>query len=215
MLRMPWSSRTAEFQTSRRPASTLVAMSAIMNWIAWCIAIGTPNWTLSLEYSVANSKRGAADADGHRRDAGTGAVEGHHRQLEALVFLAEQVLGRDLDFVEGDGRGVGGPLAHLVLLLVDGDPGEVGVDDEGADPAVAGLGVGLGVDREVVGVGAVGDEALGAVDDVLVALLDGAGLHPGDVGAGVGLGQAEGGELRLLGRASRGTSSSSPRSRRG
>ena len=30
-------------------------MSAIMNWIAWCIAIGTPNWTRSLEYSVANS----------------------------------------------------------------------------------------------------------------------------------------------------------------
>ena len=30
-------------------------MSAIMNWIAWCIAIGTPNWTRSLEYSIANS----------------------------------------------------------------------------------------------------------------------------------------------------------------
>ena len=56
MLRLPWSSRTAECQTSRRPASTLVAMSAIMNWIAWCIAIGTPNWTLSLEYSAAYSK---------------------------------------------------------------------------------------------------------------------------------------------------------------
>jgi len=24
-------------------------MSAIMNWIASCIAIGTPNWTRSLE----------------------------------------------------------------------------------------------------------------------------------------------------------------------
>ncbi len=43
VLRLPWSSSTAEFQTSSRPASTLVAMSAIMNWIAWCIAIGTPN----------------------------------------------------------------------------------------------------------------------------------------------------------------------------
>jgi hypothetical protein len=28
---------------------TLVAMSAIMNWIAWCIAIGTPNWTRAFE----------------------------------------------------------------------------------------------------------------------------------------------------------------------
>ena len=35
-------------------------MSAIMNWIAWCIAIGTPNWTRSLEYSVANSKAARA-----------------------------------------------------------------------------------------------------------------------------------------------------------
>ena len=39
----------ADFQVSRRAASTLVAMSAIMNWMAWCIAIGTPNCTRSLE----------------------------------------------------------------------------------------------------------------------------------------------------------------------
>src|SRR5207342_831828 len=81
----------------------------------------------------------------------------------------------------------------------DRDAGKVGVDDEGADAAVPALGIGLGVDREVVGIGAVGDEALGAADDVLVALLDGAGFHPGDVGAGVGLGQAEGGELLVFG----------------
>ena len=35
-------------------------MSAIMNWIAWCIAIGTPNCTRSLEYSVANSNAARA-----------------------------------------------------------------------------------------------------------------------------------------------------------
>src|SRR5207342_3603693 len=80
----------------------------------------------------------------------------------------------------------------------DRDAGKVGVDDEGADAAVPALGIGLGVDGEVVGVGAVGDEALGAADDVLVALLHGLGLHPADVGARVGLGQAEGGQLRLL-----------------
>ncbi len=64
---------------------------------------------------------------------------------------------------------------------------------------MAGLLVGLRVDREPVGVAAVGDEALGAVDDVLVALADGGRAHAGDVGAGVGLGQAEGGELVVLG----------------
>ena len=49
VLRWPWSSRTAEFQVARRDRCTFVAMSAIMNWIAWCIAIGTPNWTRSFE----------------------------------------------------------------------------------------------------------------------------------------------------------------------
>jgi hypothetical protein len=49
VLRLPWSSSTADCQTSSLPASTLVAMSAIMNWIAWCIAIGTPNCTRSFE----------------------------------------------------------------------------------------------------------------------------------------------------------------------
>ena len=60
MLRLPWSSSTAEFQVARRDRCTLVAMSAIMNWIAWCIAIGTPNCTRSLEYSVANSNAARA-----------------------------------------------------------------------------------------------------------------------------------------------------------
>ncbi len=49
------SSSAADCQVSRRPASTLVAMSAIMKATAWCIAIGTPNWTRSFEYSAANS----------------------------------------------------------------------------------------------------------------------------------------------------------------
>ena len=58
--------------------------------------------------------------------------------------------------------------------------------------------VGLRVDRVPAGVRAVRDEDLGAVDDVLVALLDGPGAHRADVGARLGLRQAEGGELRLL-----------------
>ena len=64
---------------------------------------------------------------------------------------------------------------------------------------VAGVGIGLGVDRVPVGVAAVGDERLGAVDDVLVAPLDGARAHARHVGARVGLGQAERRQLRCLG----------------
>ena len=42
----------------------------------------------------------------------------------------------DLDVVEGDHRRVGGALAELVLLLVDGHAVEVTRDDEGGDPPV-------------------------------------------------------------------------------
>ena len=123
-------------------------------------------------------ERRLGDADGHRGHAGARAVEGHHRELEALVLLAEQVVGGDLDVVERDHRGVGGALAELVLLLVHGHAVGVARDDERGDAAVAGLLVGLGVDRVPGGVRAVGDEALGAVDDVLVALLHGGGRMP-------------------------------------
>ncbi len=136
-------------------------------------------------------------SDAHRRHAGPGAVERHHRDLEALVLLAHEVVERDLHLGEGDRRRVRGPLTHLVLVLVDDDAG-VARDDEAGDAAVPCLLVGLGVDGVVVGVLAVGDEALGAVDHPLVALAGGGGLHPTHVRAGVRLGQAEGGEQRRL-----------------
>ena len=135
---------------------------------------------------------------GHRGDAGAGAVEGHHRQLEAVVLLAEQVADRNLGVVEGDRRRVRGAQAHLVLVLVDGDRVVLG-DDEGGDAAVAGVLVGLGVDRVPVGVAAVGDEALRAVDHVFVAAADRGRAHARDVRAGIGLGEAEGSQLGLLG----------------
>ncbi len=104
-----------------------------------------------------------------------------------------------LDVVERDRRGVGGALPELVLLLVDRDAVPLALDDERADALVARVLVGLRVDGVVVGVAAVGDEALRAVEDVLVTLLDGGRAHARDVGAGVRLGQAERGELELLG----------------
>ncbi len=141
---------------------------------------------------------GLGDTGRHGCDARAGAVEGHHRDLEAAVLLAEDVLGGNLCVVEGDGRGVRCPLPHLVFLLVDDDR-FVTRNDEGRNATVAGLGVGLCVDRVPVGVLTVGDEALGAVDDVLVADLLGGRAHTGDVGAGTRLGQAERGVLELFG----------------
>ena len=55
--------------------------------------------------------------------------------------------------------------------------------------------LGDGEEREIVGEAAAGDEALLAVDDPAVALQDGLGLHPRGVGADLGLGDGERGQL--------------------
>src|SRR4051812_8269790 len=140
----------------------------------------------------------AGDAYSHGSDAGARAVEGRHRHAEAVVLLADEMILGDRDVVERDRRRVGGALSELVLLLVNRDAVSLTRYDEAGDAAMAGVLVGLRVDGVPVGVLTVGDEALGAVDDPLIALLHRAGLHAGDVGAGVRLGQAERRELRLL-----------------
>ena len=53
------------------------------------------------------------------------------------------------------------------------------------------LGVGLGVDDEDVGVGAVGDPELGPVEDVVVSVPLRAGGHGDDVRPRAGLGHGE------------------------
>jgi hypothetical protein len=59
--------------------------------------------------------------------------------------------------------------------------------EEGGDAARAELGLGLGVDHQGVGVGAVGDPHLAAVEQVVAALVLGLELHADDVAAGAGL----------------------------
>jgi hypothetical protein len=148
-------------------------MSASMNAMPWCSAMGG--------------------------DQRARVVEGLHGDLEALALAAEQVLGGNLDVLEGDAAGVARPLPHVVLLLADGDTGRLGVDDEAAHALVAGVRVGLGEHEEPRGVAGAGDPHLLAVEDVLVALLDGRGLDRSNVGAGVRLGDAVGAQQRRLG----------------
>ena len=75
------------------------------------------------------------------------------------------------------------------------EAGEALLHDKRGDTVVAGLLVSHGEDDEGVGHITVGDEALGAVQHIVIALQHGGGLLAGSVGTGVGLGQTEGADL--------------------
>jgi hypothetical protein len=78
--------------------------------------------------------------------------------------------------------------------LGDLEARRVGVDDEGADAARTRCFAGAGEDHVEVGDAAVGDPGLFAVEDIVVAVGARARSHGADVGAGLGLGQREGGD---------------------
>ena len=136
-----------------------------------------------------------AQAQGLRGDADPAAVQGLHGDREALALFAQQVLLGDDAVLKDQVAGGGAADAHLLLVLAGGEAGEALFHNEGGDAVVAlGL-VGHGKDHEGVSHVAVGDEALGAVEDVVVALQHRHGLLAGGIGTGVGLGQAEGADL--------------------
>ena len=113
-------------------------------------------------------------AHGARTDGGPHLVEADHRGLEALVQLTHLVLERDGHVVEVEHAGRDAAHAHLALVLGDAEARRVSGHDVVGDAARAGVGVGLGGDGDEVRLVGPGAEALGAVDDPLVALLDGA-----------------------------------------
>ncbi len=112
---------------------------------------------------------------------------------------AEHRRGGHADVLEDQ---FGGGLAAQSELAVDGAAGQaggVGGHEEGGDPLVAG-GVGrAGEEQHDVGPGAVGDEHLAAVDDVVVAVAHRPGREVAGVGAGARLGEAEAADVRAGG----------------
>lgn len=83
--------------------------------------------------------------------------------VDALVLLAEQVLNRHLDIVEGDVRGAGGGRVRGLDSL--GLYALAALDEQNAQPLVR-----LDAGDEVVAEHAVGNPLLGAVDDVVLAV---------------------------------------------
>jgi hypothetical protein len=130
---------------------------------------------------------GGHDAERPAGEHGALVVEAAHQHFGAGALAAEDVLHRHFAVVEEQRVGVGAAHAELVEVLALGKALEALLDDEGGHALRAGLGVGLGVDDEGVGVAAVGDPHLRAVQHVAVALQVGAQLHRHHVGTGAGL----------------------------
>ena len=120
-------------------------------------------------------------------DSTARVVQAAHQHLDAAVDLAQHVFLGDLAVLEYQLAGVAAAHAQLVQLLRHRETLETLFHQEGGDAALMRLGIGLGVDHQGVGVGAVGDPHLGAVEHVAVALLVGAQLHADHVGAGARL----------------------------
>ena len=138
------------------------------------------------------------DAERLRRDADAAAVQRRHRDLEALTFLAEQVFLGHLDVVEDQLRGGRGADAHFVVMVAEGEAPPAFFDDKGRDAARADIRRG---DREYhigIRLGGVSDKDLAAVEQVVVAFVDGGGLGAACIRTGVGLGQAERADLFAL-----------------
>ena len=115
-----------------------------------------------------------------------------HQVDEALAFLAQQGRGRNPHVGEEQLGGVTGVLADLVQIAALAEARQRGIDQEQADAFGTGGRVGLGRNDHHVGVLAVGDEGLGAIQDVIVAILDRAGANGLQVAAGARLGHGDG-----------------------
>ena len=137
-----------------------------------------------------------------RGDTDTAAVQRLHGDLEALALLAQHTVLGDDAVLENQVAGGAAADTHLLLMLALSEAGVGLFHDEGGDllhgtaTLVGGL-AGDGDDDEGIGHVAVGDEALGAVEDVVLAGLVqySGGLLALRVGTGAGLGQAESTDL--------------------
>src|SRR5262249_6149941 len=111
-------------------------------------------------------------------------------EAEAVALLADQVALVDAHVLEHD---LPGCLAGERLIAGrEPDAGRVLVENKAGDAAARSLAaVGRGHENDEVGPIGAGDEALGAVDDVVVAVAHRGGAHGARIGAGLGLGLCE------------------------
>ena len=139
---------------------------------------------------------GLRHAHGSRRYVDAPGFQAAHHLPEAdALRLAYQVVGGNGVVVEVQLHGVQAAVAQLVQITAHLEPGTrfAPLHHEGAQPPVARLHfpVGAGQQAEHIAVAPVGDEHLGAVDDIFLAVLRGRGLQVSHVGAAARLRQRQ------------------------
>src|SRR5690606_11705026 len=155
-------------------------------------ADGLPELLAVVDVGHDHVHHGLHDAQGAAGQHGALVIQPAHEHLDAAVHFAQHVFFRDLAVLEDQLTRVAAAHAQLVELLRHGKALEPLLDDEGRDAALVGLRVGLGIDHQGVGIRAVGDPHLAAVEEVAVALLFGAQLHADDIGACTGFAHGQG-----------------------
>ena len=130
------------------------------------------------------------EAAAHRRSSWNCS----HLVDEAVAFLADAVALGHAHAVEENLRGVRGMHAQLVELARHGDAFRFHRQADQRLVAMRRAVAGVGEQAHPIGLRAVGDPHLAAVDDVVVAVGARIGLDRGDVGSGAGLGNADAGD---------------------
>ena len=145
-------------------------------------------------------ERAFRKAEGLCGNADTAAVQRIHGDLVAFAGFAQEVLFRDTAVGKDEFIGRAAADTHFLFLRAEGEAGRALFHDEGRDALAAERFVGHGEDDIGIGIVAVGDEHLGAVQHVFIAVKNGLGLLARSIRAGAGFGQAERAELITLGK---------------
>ena len=115
-----------------------------------------------------------------------------HEVFETLARQAEHIGFRHFHVVEEQLGGVLGFLAHLHEIAAALETVHAALDQEQGHVMGIVLRVGLGRHDHQIGIDAVGDIGLGAVQQPMVTAVFGVGAHTGQIAAGIGFGHGDG-----------------------
>ena len=125
----------------------------------------------------------------------TAAVQRGHGDFEALALLAQQVFLGNLYVVEDQLRRGGGADAHFIIVVTELEAFPTLLHNKSRDAPGADVRRGDGEDHIGVRLWRVGDEDLAAVEQPVVALVNGSSFRTAGIGAGVGFRQAKSADL--------------------